>query len=127
MPHYDKWSGEIIARVSQSDHSQGQWCTTGQDINVWVDASSLVTGVLLERDDVVFKDTCWLRPANDAQHINLAELYAALKGINLALKWKCEVMHLKTDSVSLYHWLVDTLTRKRRLHTKASSEMLLCR
>ena len=90
---------------------------TGQDINVWVDASSLV----------VFEDACWLPPANDAQYINLAELDAALKGINLVLQWKCKVMHLKTDSVSVYHWLVDTLTRKTRIRTKATSEMLLRR
>ena len=94
---------------------------------MWVDASSLATGVLLERDDIVFEDACWLRPTNDAQHINLAELDAALKGINLALQWKCKVMHLKTDSVSVYHWLEDTLTGKTRVCTKATSKMLLRR
>ena len=100
MTHYDKWSGETIARVRQSNPSQGLWCMTGQDINVWVDASSLATGMLLEHGDVVFKNACWLRPANDAQHINLAKLDAALKGINLTLQLKCKVMHLKTDLVS---------------------------
>ena len=50
--------------------------------------SSLAIGVLLERDDVVFEDAWGVRPANDTQHINLAELGAALKGINLALQWK---------------------------------------
>ena len=118
---------ETIARMTQSDPSQGPWCTIGQDINVWVDISSFVTGVLLECDDVVFEDACWLRPANDAQHINLAELDMAPKGIDLPLQWKCKVMHLKTDSVSGYHWLVDTLTGKTRVHTKATSEMLLRR
>ena len=92
---------ETITRVTQSDPSLSLWCATGQDINVWIDASSLATGVLLERDDIVFEDACWLRPANEAQHINLAELDAALKGINLALQWKCKVMHLITDSVSV--------------------------
>ena len=58
------------------------------------------------------------------QHINLAELDAALKGINLALQWKCKVMHLKTDSVSVYHWLVDMPTGKTRVHMKATREML---
>ena len=107
--------------------SQGLWCATGQDLNVWVDASSLATGVLLERDDVVFEDAYWLRPTNDAQHINLAELDAALMGINLALQWKCKVVHLKKDSVSVYHWLEDTLTGKNRVRTKATSEILLRR
>ena len=93
---------ETIARVMQSYPSQGLWCATGQDINVWIDASSLATGVLLECDDVVFEDAYWLQPANDAQHINLPELNAALKGIDLALQWKCKVIHLKTDMVSVY-------------------------
>ena len=118
---------ETIARVMQSNPSQGLWCTTGQDINVWVDTSSLAAGVLLECDDVVFEDVCWLRPTNNAQHINLAELDAALKGINLVLQLKCKVMHLKTDLVSVYHWLEDTLTGKTRVHTKATSEMLFRR
>ena len=77
---------ETIARVTQSDLSQGLWCATGQDSNVWVDASSLATGMLLEPDDVVFEDACWLRPANDAQHINLAELDTALKGTGVTME-----------------------------------------
>ena len=92
---------------------------------MWVDTSSLATSVLLEHDNVVFEDACWLQPTNNAQHINLAEFNAALRGINLALQWKCKVMLLKTDSVSMYHWLVDTLTGKTRVRTKATSEMLL--
>ena len=118
---------ETITSETQTDPSQGLWCATGQDINLWVDASSRATGVLLERDDVVFEDACWLRPTNNAQHINLAEFDAALKGINLALPWKCKVMHLKTYSVSVYYWLEDTLTGKTRVRTKATSAMLLRR
>ena len=57
---------EIIARVTQSDPSQGLWCMTGQDINVWVDASYLETSVFLECNDVVFEGACWLRPTSDA-------------------------------------------------------------
>ena len=94
---------------------------------MWVDASSLATGVLLERDDVVFEDACRLRLTNDAQHINLAELDAVLKGINLALQWNCKIMLLRTDSVSVYRWVEDTLTGKTRVRTKATSEMLLRR
>ena len=53
---------ETITRLKQSDHSLGQWCASGQDINVWVDANSLATGVLLKHDDVL-ENACWLRPA----------------------------------------------------------------
>ena len=44
-----------------------------KEITVWVDASSVATGVALETNSTVIEDTCWLRPINDAQHINLAE------------------------------------------------------
>ena len=50
-----------------------------------MDTSSVATGVVLETNGMVIEDACWLRPINDAQHINLAELDAALKGTNLAL------------------------------------------
>ena len=67
---------------------------------MWVYASSLVIGVALERHKTVLEDTCWLRPENDAQHINLAELDTVLKGINFALQWQCKVLHVTTDCVS---------------------------
>ena len=46
----------------------------------------------------MLEDACWLQPENDAQHINLAEQDAVLKGINLVLQWQCKVLHMKTDS-----------------------------
>jgi len=36
-------------------------------------------------------------------------------------------LHLCTDSVTVYHWVSDTLTGKARVKTKASSEMLIRR
>ena len=76
---------ETIARVKQDDPAKGDWCVQGDELNVRVDASSLAIGVLLEKDGAVVEDACWLRPTNDAAHINLAELDAVMKGINLAL------------------------------------------
>ena len=54
----------------------------GKEITVWMDASSVAAGVALEMNGTVIEDACWLHPTNDAQHINLAELDAALKGAN---------------------------------------------
>ena len=45
-----------------------------EEMNVWVSASSLALGFMLERDRAVLEDACWLQPTNDAQHIYLAEL-----------------------------------------------------
>ena len=45
----------------------------------------------------VVEDACWLHPEKDSQHINLAELDAIIKGINLAIFWKMTTLHLFTD------------------------------
>ena len=94
-------------------------------MNVWVDASSLALGVLLENDVAVLEDACWLWPANDAWHINLAELDAVVKGVNLALQCQAKRLHLHTDSLCLYYWVSDMLTGKAKIHTKATNEILI--
>jgi len=47
---------------------------------------------------------------DDASHINMAELDAVMKGINLAITWNMKKRHLCTDSLTVYHWVSDTLT-----------------
>ena len=116
---------ETSIRVRKADSVGGNWCMDGKEITVWVDASSVATGVELERNGMVIEDACWLRPINNAQHINLAELNAALKGINLALKWEATVLHLVTDSVCVHRWISDTLTRRAHVNTRAADEMLV--
>ena len=74
-----------------------------EELNVWVDASSLATGIALEWRETVLEDACWMRPEADAQHVNLGELDAVLKDINLALQWQGKVLHVKMDSVCAYH------------------------
>ena len=76
---------ETMGSVQQNDPACGDWCLDSQELNVGVDASSLVIRVALEKHETLLEDACWLRPENDAQHINLVELDAILKGINLAL------------------------------------------
>ena len=93
---------ETLTRVREADPVGGNWCTDGKEITVWVDVSSVATGVALETNEMVIEDACWLCPINDAQHINLAELDVALKGINLALQWEGTVLHLVTDSACVH-------------------------
>ena len=118
---------ETLTRVREADPVGGNWCTDGKEITVWVDASSIATGMALETNGTVIVDACCLRPINDAQHLNLTELDAALKGINLALQWEATVLHLVTDSVCVHRWISDTLTGRARVNTKAASEMLVRR
>ena len=118
---------EIVMRSSQTDPARGDWCADGQEVTVWVDASSLATGVAIEYDGTIIEDASWLRPVHTDKHINLAELDAVLRGINLALHWKASVIHLRTDSACVYRWISDTLSGKARVRTKAASEMLIRR
>ena len=90
-------------------------------------ASTLATGVVQERHGNILEDACWIRPTNDTPHINLAELDATVKGLNLALQWQARIVHLHTDSVCVYHCLTDALTGRARVRTKAASKILVRR
>jgi len=52
---------------------------------VWTDASSLGIGVVLDVGGRIVEDASWLRKEADHSHINVAELEAVAKGINLAI------------------------------------------
>ena len=99
----------------------------GNGLTFWIDARSLGMGVALEDNGSIIEDTCWLRPKNDMQHMNLAKLDTTLKGINLALQWYTTVLHIVMDSACTQRWISDALTIRAWLTTKASSEMLIQR
>lgn len=87
----------LMKTVAKMDPVRGDWCVNGNEMKVWIDASSVATGVLLKVNGSIVEDACWLHPSKDAKHINLAELDAAIKGINLALQWRASVLHLVMD------------------------------
>lgn len=47
---------ETLMRVQQNDPTYGDWCADGEKVNLWVDTSSLVIGVLLEEDRNILED-----------------------------------------------------------------------
>ena len=118
---------DCVRRVKQDDPAKGHWNVVGEEATVWVDASSLALGVAIEVNGQVVEDASWLRSEDASFHINMAELDAVIKGVNTALAWKLKKLHLRTDSLTVYHWISDALSGKARLKTKASSEMLLRR
>ena len=118
---------EVLTRVRKENPARSKWCVDGQALSVWVDASSLATGVSLVYEGAEVEDACWLRPAKDSQHINLTELDAIIKGINLAILWKTTTLYLFTDSACVHKWISDTLTGKAMVRTKVASEMLIRR
>ncbi|XP_003370059.1 conserved hypothetical protein [Trichinella spiralis] len=117
---------ETALAVKKRDPARGRWDVSAEEAKIWVDASSLAIGVALEVSGSIVEDAAWLRP-DDAQHINMAELDAVIRGLNLALSWQMRRIRLMTDSATVHRWVSDGLSGKARLKTKASGEMLIRR
>ncbi|KFD48845.1 hypothetical protein M513_10208 [Trichuris suis] len=117
---------EIAARVRAHDPARGRWDVAGKEGRIWVDASGLAIGVAVEIRGSVVEDATWLRP-DDARHINMAELDAAIRGLNLALAWGLKSVELMTDSATVERWVSEAITGNARLKTKAAGEMLIRR
>ena len=119
---------EIVDEVKRNDPVVGKWHVPKSDSgSVWVDASDLALGVKLEVGDTVAEDGTWMRKIDDYNHINVAELEAVLKGINLAVHWGLSRIVVKTDSETVEGWLKTTLNSERRVTTKGAAEMLITR
>ena len=119
---------EIVEEVRTNDPVKGEWqvpqTTSG---TVWCDASSLAIGVVLEMNGVEVEDAAWLRKADDHHHINVAELEAVLKGVNLCIKWGLKDITIKTDSATVKGWLGLTMSEERRVKTNGAAEVLIKR
>ena len=78
---------EVLVEVSANDPVRAMWnVQLGETGKVWCDASSNALGVIIEIAGTTVEDAAWLRNRDDFNHINVAELEATLKGINLAIK-----------------------------------------
>lgn len=119
---------EVINEVEVRDPVMGKWNVTLEERGiVWCDASSLAIGVCLELDGDVVEDAAWLRKPDDSGHINLAELEAVLKGVNLALRWDLKNVVVKTDSATVHAWVSSLLTQDRKIKTSGLGEALVRR
>lgn len=82
---------------------KGKWMFPKKGSSVvWCDATNTAIGVLLEMESQGIKDAAWLRKKSDYNHINVVELEAILKGVNLALKWSLKDIDMMTDSATVY-------------------------
>lgn len=78
----------IVRRVEEEDLVVGTWHVPRSDSGtVWCDASVIALGTVLHTGDGIVEDAAGLRKENDFNHISVAKLEAALKGINLCIKW----------------------------------------
>ena len=122
-----KQISHVAARVAAQDPAHGPWNVQTDRAVVWVDASSVATGVVVETSEGdVIEDGSWLRK-DDSTHINVAELNAAVRGINMAIAWRMRNIELRTDSSTVHRWVDDALSGRARLRTKAHGEMLIRR
>ena len=96
-------------------------------VQVWRVASSIVLGVCIEIDGDIVEDKAWLRPADDNRHINVAELEAAIRGLNLAVSLNVKKLTLRADSRTVASWLRDVVENLQRSRTKGLHEVLVQR
>ncbi|KAG1670086.1 Exosome complex component MTR3 [Nymphon striatum] len=119
---------ELLVRARAEDPVRGRWHVSPHGtVTVWTDASSLGMGVALEVDGSVAEDASWLRKESDHRHINVAELEAVARGINLAISWGFKTFTVATDSRTVISWMDNTVEGHRRVRTKGASEMLIKR
>ena len=81
----------------------------------------------MERGDEIIEDGAWLRKADDGTHINLAELNAVIKGVNLHVKWGTKNVAIMTDSAAVHSWMLSMLKRDKRIRVSSLSKMLVKR
>ena len=118
---------DMLDTAKKNDPARGRWDVSGRNGTVWVDSSSLAMGVVLEIEGNVVEDGSWLRPQNDSGHINMAELDALIKGLNLAISWNLQQIKVFTDSQTVYHWVSETLSGRTKIKSSSASEMLIHR
>ena len=120
---------DVVAMLrDQGDPVKGTWLVdTKQPATLWADASSLALGVTLEIGGTIVEDAAWLCKADNCAHINMSELDAVIRGINLCLKWKVRQFTVKTDSAIVHSWLKAAFEKTHRVRTHALAEMLIRR
>ena len=133
---WDDWVGnraqgmiqEVLRRVLEEDPVKGYFrVADGIAGTVWCDASSIALGVVLEMGGRIVEDMAWLRKASDSSHINVAELDAVVKGVNLAVKWGLKDLKVMTDSATVLSWLNSVIVDDRRVKVAGMAEMLVRR
>ena len=117
---------EVVKEIRKNDPVRGRWDASSEKARVWVDASSIALGVAVEINGSVVEDASWMRK-EESSHINMAELDAVIKGLNLALAWSVKKVEVLTDSSTVQRWISDAISGRSRLRTKAASEMLIRR
>ena len=116
---------KVLSCLDIDDPVKGIWSASSGKLNVWCDASKVAYGIALERKNQIIEDGAWLRKADNGIHINLAELNAVIKGVNLAMKLGARDITIFTDSATVYSWLSSFLKKDKRIRVSGLSKMLV--
>ena len=96
---------EVEQCVGHEDPVNGVWSSlVPSEQKMWCDASSIAYSVVLQAGQVVIEDQGWLRRSDDQRHVNVAELGAVIKGLNLAIYWNVKELTVVTDSKTVFGW-----------------------
>ncbi|XP_065668199.1 uncharacterized protein LOC136088420 [Hydra vulgaris] len=121
-----KLVSSLNERLTKKDPVHGSWNVKKiSEATVWCDASSLAVGIVLKVAGKVVEDCSWLRKQDDTAHINLAELEAVIKGINLATKWGFECINIKCDSATVVGWLSSLINGDKPVRVHGLGEPLV--
>ena len=116
----------VVRSFPETD--RGVWAVPSTDCwKLWCDASGIAYGVVLQGGKDVLEDQCWLRPGEDKRHINVAELDAVIKGLNLACSWGLEKLTVVTDSQTIFGWLRSLLGDVKRVKASGVYQVLVQR
>ena len=116
---------KVLSCLDIDDPVKGIWSASSGKLNVWGDAGQIEYGVALKRKNQTIEDRAWLQKANDGTYINLAELNAVIKGVNLVMKWGARDITIFTDSATVYSWLSSFLKKDKRIRVSGLSKMLV--
>ena len=88
---------DIAADIAMHDPAQGVWnVDPNRAYQVFCDTSLAALAVVIKWDNRVMEDKAWLRKKDDFLHINVAEVTAITRGVNLASRWKARRLAMKT-------------------------------
>ncbi|GFN80839.1 Pol polyprotein [Plakobranchus ocellatus] len=119
---------EVVEQVQKEDPVRSKWNVPSEAKGVvWCDASNLAFGVVIDIGGVTAEDATWLREKDDYNHINVAELESALKGMNLGVQWRLKQIVLMSDSEVVCGWLKATLSEERKIitYTRVWSDVIM--
>ena len=112
----------------EGDPVHGEWSVNREaECILSTNASDIAYGAVLEVAGVKVEDRSWLREQGDKRQINVAELDAVIKGLNMCISWEFQCIRLVTDSKTVAAWLHDVLKNVRRVKTSGLYDVLIQR